>query len=87
MIYKTKDVEINDRPCLAIMLENFPETWFVLGEVSLTEENGTARLKYYYDIIEGKVPDDKPYFEKCIGDFIVWYMDNNKEDLIYKGGS
>ena len=87
MIYKTKDVEINGSPKIAICLQKFPSTWFILGGVYLQEVNDTLKLSFEYDIIGGKVPDDKPYFEKCIGDFIVWYMDNNKEDLIYKGGS
>ena len=86
MIYKTKDIEINGQPRILISLKDFPSTWFVLGKVSIEEEQGSARLKFHYDIIEGQLPDDVKLFEKSVGDFIVWYMTNNQEQLIYKGG-
>lgn len=86
MIYKTKDIELNELPKIAICLQKFPSTWFILGGVYLQEINDTLKLSFEYDIIEGQLPDDVKLFEKSVGDFIVWYMTNNQEQLIYKGG-
>lgn len=86
MIYNTKDVEINGCPRILISLQDFPDTWFVLEGVSIIEENQFARLKYHYNIIEGKSPEDIKRFEKAIGDFIVWYITNHQDQLIFKGG-
>lgn len=87
MIYRTKNVEINGQPRVSILLQDFPNTWFVIGKVSIIEENEFVRLKYRYDIIEGEQPHNIENFEKAIGDFIVWFMTTHKDKLVFKSSS
>ena len=61
MIYKTKDIELNGSPKIAICLQKFPSTWFILGGVYLQEINDTLKLELFVDVknVDKKSPHKK----------------------------
>ena len=69
--------------------DEFPTIVFTLGKVEFVEEGDGLRMKYNYDILEGKLHESKkPMFERLIGDLIVQQLEEGvkKNDLIYTGG-
>lgn len=69
--------------------DEFPTIVFTLGKVEFIEEGDSVRMKYNYNLLEGKLSDtQKPKFEHLIGDLIVQQMQEGvkKNDLIYTGG-
>ena len=86
-MYKTRELEINEVPCLGIILDEYPTTVFIVGGVQFLEENETLRLKFDYNIIEGPTPDDLVAFQEAIGKFIEYYIEQNPENIVYTGGT
>lgn len=69
--------------------DEFPTIVFTLGKVEFIDEGGGIRMKYNYDLLEGKLSDkQKPKFERLVGDLIVQQIEEGvkKNDLIYTGG-
>ena len=85
MKYNTEEIEINDAPRYGIRLDNFKDVLFILGSVSLEEENEHLRIRYNYEILEGTV-NDPSNFEKSVGDFICFCITNKNDQFAYFGG-
>ncbi len=60
---------------------------YILGEVTFPDEDEPI-LQFQYDIVEGE-PDDRPAFEKFVGDALVEMLKKSLEEqtTVFKGGT